>query len=485
MIFEVSTVNLINILFIAAGVGICGLNLLEVRSLKHFDEKLKSWFQMFFGTIIIYITMHLARQLMDGMSGSGVTIALKTVTFIEVLSAVFIAYMMSRIVLQTAMPDDDTKKLLLIMQVLVGVHTALLVGGIFGDFIYYFDAQNVYNRGSLYILSNLCPLAMLSIDVFVLLHCRRSLSRRIKIAFWSYILAPIAAIVIQSFSYGIQFIILATVSAAVFMFLAIIGDQNEKYERQRAESSRIETELSLASNIQADMLPNIFPAFPERGEFDIYGSMTPAKEVGGDFYDFFLIDDDHLGLVMADVSGKGVPAALFMMISKILVQNYAMTGRSPKEVLEAVNTQICANNREEMFVTVWFGILDLESGKLTAANAGHEYPALKQPDGSFELIKDKHGFVIGGMEGMKYREYELRLEKGAMLFLYTDGVAEATNANDELFGTDRMIAALRQGEKGFPRDVVQSVDRAVAEFVKDAPQFDDLTMLCLHFIGKK
>ncbi len=255
--------------------------------------------------------------------------------------------------------------------------------------------------------------------------------------------------------------------------------------RITAEKERVGTELALATRIQADMLPNIFPAFPERPDFDVYASMTPAKEVGGDFYDFFLIDEDHLGLVMADVSGKGVPAALFMMISKILVQNYAMTGRSPGEVLNAVNAQICSNNREEMFVTVWFGVLDLTTGTLTAANAGHEYPVLKTPDGDFELVKDKHGFVIGGMESARYREYELKLEPGARLFLYTDGVAEATDSTGALFGTDRMLEALRSAENGTPEEILGAVDRAVSRFVGEAPQFDDLTMLCVHYIGKE
>ena len=249
-----------------------------------------------------------------------------------------------------------------------------------------------------------------------------------------------------------------------------------------AETKRIGTELALATRIQADMLPNIFPAFPERPDFDIYATMDPAKEVGGDFYDFFLIDDNHLGLVMADVSGKGVPAALFMMISKILVQNYAMTGRSPAEVLRAVNDQICSNNREEMFVTVWFGILDTQTGKITAANAGHEYPALMPAGGQFELVKDKHGFVIGGMEGVRYREYELQLTPGAKLFLYTDGVPEATDANSELFGTERMLAALNAAPAA-PDGILKQVRAAVDGFVRDAEQFDDLTMLCLEYKG--
>ncbi|MCR4646483.1 MAG: PP2C family protein-serine/threonine phosphatase [Oscillospiraceae bacterium] len=246
-----------------------------------------------------------------------------------------------------------------------------------------------------------------------------------------------------------------------------------------AEKERIGAELELARKIQADMLPNIFPAFPERNDFDIYASMTPAKEVGGDFYDFFLIDEDHLGLVMADVSGKGVPAALFMMMAKILVNNYAMMGGSPARVLEQVNTQICMNNKEEMFVTVWFGVLEISTGKVKAASAGHEYPILRSADGSFQLFRDIHGFVIGGMEGMRYKEYDFLLEKGGTLFLYTDGVAEATNAQNELFGTERMLQALNTDPQADPKTLLANMTKAVDTFVGDAPQFDDLTMLCV------
>jgi len=250
-----------------------------------------------------------------------------------------------------------------------------------------------------------------------------------------------------------------------------------------AEKERISTELSLATRIQADMLPNVFPAFPDRSEFDIYASMKPAKEVGGDFYDFFLIDHDHLGLVMADVSGKGVPAALFMMASKILIQNIAMTGASPREILETTNNRICQNNQQEMFVTVWLGILDLRTGELKAANAGHEYPVVTRAEGEFELMKDKHGFVIGGMEGVRYKEYEIKLEPGEELFLYTDGVPEATNARNELYGTERMMAILNSNRGLEPEKVLETVKADVDRFVGDAPQFDDLTMLCVRYNG--
>ena len=251
-----------------------------------------------------------------------------------------------------------------------------------------------------------------------------------------------------------------------------------------AEKERIGTELALANRIQAAMMPHIFPPFPGRSEFDIYADMKPAKEVGGDFYDFFLVDEDHLCMVMADVSGKGVPAALFMMASKIILQSVAMLGASPAEILNKTNEAICSNNQEEMFVTVWVGILEISTGKLTAANAGHEYPVLKKTaDSLFELIKDKHGFVIGGMEGARYKEYEMRLVPGSKLFLYTDGVPEATNEDGAMFGTERMLEALNAHPNATPDQLLMNIHESVDAFVKDAEQFDDLTMLCLEYKG--
>ena len=252
-----------------------------------------------------------------------------------------------------------------------------------------------------------------------------------------------------------------------------------------SEKERIGTELKVATQIQADMLPQVFPAFPERKEFDIYASMTPAKEVGGDFYDFFFVDDDHLALVMADVSGKGVPAALFMMMAKSQLQTYALTRVSPQKVLETVNSKICENNKENMFVTVWFGILEISTGKITAANAGHEFPIIKSPDGDFKILEDKHGFPLGGLDGMKYKEYEIQLEPGSKLFVYTDGVPEATNSNEELFGMERTETTLNAVKDQTPEEIIRSVGRAVFSFTGDADQFDDVTMLCLEYKGIK
>ena len=252
-----------------------------------------------------------------------------------------------------------------------------------------------------------------------------------------------------------------------------------------AERERIGTELQLATSIQESMLPHTFPPFPNRNEFDLYASMDPAKEVGGDFYDYFLIDEDHLCLVIADVSGKGVPTALFMMASKIILQSCARLGRSASEILYRTNEAICDSNQVQMFVTVWVGILEISTGKITAANAGHEYPVIRQPDGAYELLKDRHGFVVGGMEGVRYREYELTLQPGARLFLYTDGVPEATDAEGNMFGTDRMLQALNREPQAHPQQVLKNVRAAVDGFVLDAEQFDDLTMLCLEYNGKQ
>ena len=249
-----------------------------------------------------------------------------------------------------------------------------------------------------------------------------------------------------------------------------------------AERERISTELSLAARIQMDALPNVFPAFPDQVRFDIYAKMDPAKEIGGDFYDFFMVDEDHLCLIIADVSGKGIPAALFMMSAKIVLENFSLLGNSPAEVLWRTNHAICDKNPEEMFVTVWIGLLEISTGKVTASNAGHEYPVLMQPDGKFELIRDRHGLVIGGLDNVPYREYEFTMEPGSKLFVYTDGVPEAVDSGNNMFGTGRMLDALNGICGGSPQEVICHVREAVDAFTGDVEQFDDMTMLCLEIL---
>ena len=251
-----------------------------------------------------------------------------------------------------------------------------------------------------------------------------------------------------------------------------------------AEKERIGAELNIAARIQADMLPSIFPPFPDRKEFDIYATMDPAKEVGGDFYDFFLVDDDHLAMVIADVSGKGVPAALFMVIAKTLMKDQSFFTISPKAIFETVNNRLCENNASQMFVTAWMGVMEISTGIVKAASAGHEYPALRKANGEFEILIDKHGLALAAMEDVKYTEYEFTIEQGGTLYVYTDGVAEATNKKNELFGTERMINALNKDPSADPQTLLSNVRASIDKFVGEREQFDDITMLAIKLKEK-
>ena len=255
----------------------------------------------------------------------------------------------------------------------------------------------------------------------------------------------------------------------------------QKAETEKTE--RLETELNLASDIQTNVLPNIFPVYPERKEFSLHASMTPAKEVGGDFYDFFFVDEDHIALVMADVSGKGIPAALFMMVARTLIKNRSMMGGTPSEILRDVNEQLCEGNAAELFVTVWLGILEISTGKGVAANAGHEHPAICRSGDEFALEVYRHSPAVAAMEGMNFREHGFELQPGDTIFVYTDGVAEATNSSNELFGTDRMLDALNKDPDAVPEQILENVMEGINDFVQGAEQFDDITMLSLKYYG--
>ena len=280
-----------------------------------------------------------------------------------------------------------------------------------------------------------------------------------------------------------------TLSESLLKLEIDINDYIENLTKVTAEKERIGAELNVATQIQADMLPSIFPPFPEKNEFGIFASMTPAKEVGGDFYDFFLIDDDHLALVMADVSGKGVPAALFMVIAKTLIKNRTQMVKggvySPGEILGYVNEQLCEGNEAGLFVTVWLCILELSTGKAISSNAGHEYPAIRRAGGQYELIKTRHSPAVAVMEGMKFREEEFVLHAGDSIYVYTDGVTEATNAGNELFGNDRLEAALNENPDAPAAELLHTVKRHIDAFVGDAPQFDDITMLGVNYYGSE
>lgn len=245
-------------------------------------------------------------------------------------------------------------------------------------------------------------------------------------------------------------------------------------------AARFDKDLEIAKQIQQSALPSVFPPYPNRKDFSIYASMNAAKEVGGDFYDFYLVDENHLAFVVADVSGKGIPGAMFMMTSKTLIKSFAESGLPVHEVLTNVNTQLCQNNEAGMFVTAWMGILDLQTGLIKFANAGHNPPLVKHKDGSYEFLKGKVNFVLAGMDMVKYKEQELQLQPGDEIYLYTDGVTEAHNSNKELFGENRLLESLNSTKGMSVEDICKKVKEDVDAFVCDAEQFDDITMLCVQ-----
>ena len=257
----------------------------------------------------------------------------------------------------------------------------------------------------------------------------------------------------------------------------------DQVKRVTAEKERIGAELTMANAIQRSQLPRLFPPFPNRHEFNLFATMKPAKEVGGDFYDFFMVDNDHVALVMADVSGKGVPAALFMMVTRMLIKSRLQSGESVAEALTNVNRQLCENNELGYFVTVWLAVLEISTGKGVAVNAGHEHPVLRRSGGKYELILYRHSLAVAAMDGVRFRQHEFQLCPGDSFFVYTDGVTEATNGEHELFGTDRMLEALNKEPDAEPDQLLKNVMDDIHRFMDGEDQFDDITMMCLKYNG--
>lgn len=260
-------------------------------------------------------------------------------------------------------------------------------------------------------------------------------------------------------------------------------DTLKRYIKEAEE--RIDAELAFAKAIQHSALPSVFPPYPNRKEFEIYATMHTAKEVGGDFYDFYFVDEDNLAFLIADVSGKGIPAAMFMMQSKTIIKSCAESGMSVEQVFTVANEKLCEGNDAGMFVTAWMGILNTKTGKVLFANAGHNPPLVKHADGTYEYLKSRAGFVLAGMEGVRYRKNEVELAPGDAIYLYTDGVTEATDINNALYGEERLHTVLEKLKDAAPQVICDEVKRDVDAFVGEAPQFDDITMLALKYNGQE
>ncbi|MDO4977837.1 MAG: PP2C family protein-serine/threonine phosphatase [Eubacteriales bacterium] len=383
------------------------------------------------------------------------------------------------------------------VNVIAAISFTLYIVNYFGHYYFYVDSNGLYHRGpyfiTTYVFTAIMFICIIGISIFM------DVSSTKKNALISFAAIPIVAVIVQALTFGISLTYPAFLLSLIFIYGNVFAEQNHELTQNRLKAitaenkllleqqkhERIKTELNMATEIQTKTLPTIFPPFPDAKGIDLYSVMHPAKEVGGDFYDFFKIDDDQIGLVIADVSGKGVPAALYMMIAKTLIKSAVKQGMSPAETLSYVNEQFYETSEElDMFVTVWLGIFNLKTNLLTASNAGHEYPAIKRAGGSFEIYKDKHSFVVGGLENIHYKEYELSLHPGDTLFVYTDGVPEASDETDTLFGTNRMIEALNHNPELHSKELIAHVLQEIQFFIGTAEQFDDITMMALRIEEK-
>lgn len=305
----------------------------------------------------------------------------------------------------------------------------------------------------------------------------------------SYVVFLMAISVMKLLGLNFRSVYSSNVFATVAVIIGLVAMYGFMYKALldavgiSAESAKVQADLMIASDIQRSALPSTFPAFPDRREFDVYANMRPAKEVGGDFYDFFLIDQDHLAIVIADVSGKGVPAALFMMAGKTTIRNQAIGGAKAGQVLTNSNEQLIEGNEKGLFITAFFGVLDLNTGELEFSNAGHNAPYICRNDQTVEMVKMRHGFVLGGMEGIQYRTEKTRLHPGEKILLYTDGVTEAVNTELELYGESRLEAELLGAKTLEIQDIVAEVGKSIDKFALGAMQADDITMLIVEYKG--
>ncbi len=354
----------------------------------------------------------------------------------------------------------------------------LIIINLFTGIYFTVDASGAYQREKYYIVSTIYGLFVMLSALAAVIVERKQLELHQAVTLFLYALAPIAISLLTIAVYGLSIGYAVLMLVMLLMYCLLNVSQGRK-------KAVVDRELHLASTIQSRMLPRTFPYLPDRHEFDIYAAMTPAKEVGGDFYDLFMVDDDHIALVIADVSGKGIPAALFMMVAKGLIRNRLIYGDSPGTALANVNAQLMDGNTSSMFVTVWAALIELSTGRGIAVNAGHEHPAISRSYGNYELIQYRHSPALAVVEGASFKEREFQMNKGDTIFVYTDGVAEATNDDDVLFGTDRMLAALNRETFTMPKESIDRVMNSIDEFVEGAKQFDDITMLCFRYFGRQ
>jgi len=357
----------------------------------------------------------------------------------------------------------------IVVPVLASIALIIILINIFYPLTFVISEQAVFKYTSLSIIEDIIAdiIFLISIVLIIMSHCPWNQ----KIPALLFVIFPGVGYFFVGGEYanGAQYGFI--LMSLIVMYCVIFNDKNKKI-------MATEKELNMASGIQLGALPSVFPPFPDRHEFDIYASMTPAKEVGGDFYDFFMIDDDRLAIVIADVSGKGIPAALFMMTAKTVIKDHAMICSDTGEILTLANKRLCEGNKKMMFATAWIGIFDFKKMTLQYTNAGHNYPLLYKKSG-LECLKKVDGTMLGIMKGMKYKSNTINIESGDRVLLYTDGVTEAHNRENALYGDDRLIKVFTENINNGEEETIDAIRNDIVAFSNGAAQFDDITMMAV------
>ena len=356
------------------------------------------------------------------------------------------------------------------------IYSIVNILDIFFPIFFTVDSNGTYSRTSLYDLK--WTLYIVIIPAYIYCLFKSKVPKKAKIVSGSLYLLPILAEIVTRFKFGISLKPASLLLAIILNYGVLVAEREKRIAVTRHE-------LGIASQIQMNLLPNIFPAFPDRKDFDVFAMTVPAKEVGGDFYDFFMVDDKHLAILMADVSDKGIGAALFMTISKIIIKTRAQLGGTPSEIIEYADRRINEKNDAGLFVTVWLGIIDLETGHIECCNAGHDYPAIMNSSDGYKIEKDIHGMPVAFMPEAKFPGYSFDLKDGDRIFLYTDGILDAKKINGERYEKERLLEVLNKNRYKSDEQLIRIVRASVTAYFGDEPQFDDMTMLSFTYHGAK
>ena len=383
----------------------------------------------------------------------------------------FWGYLVNAFKIKTRLADITTQ-LLIILWFPLSIASLL---NIFFPIFFIVDSSGMYQRTPLYFVHLLYFLFVIPVAAYHIIKAKVTTMEKTVAA--TFFIFPAVGEIISFFYFGISTAPMCFMMSTLINYCVIISSREKKF-------LVTQNGLAIASSIQMGMLPVSKGAFPDRDDFDISASMTPAQTVGGDFYDFFLLDDDHLAILIADVSDKGIPAALFMTVSKVFMKTCIQMGGTPSEIVTYADERISAENDAGMFVTLWFGIIDLKTGHVDACNAGHDYPAISKLSEGYKVEKTPHGPPIAFMPGMTFPDISFDLKPGESIFLYTDGLVEAKRADNDRFGTDRMLEVLNSCKAESGDQLIEAMKEAVGSYVDGEPQFDDMTMLSFTYKGR-